>query len=245
MTDSWAPSASPTFSPVDLDSVLHFDVHDPQLPAAYARDGVVIIDGALSAGEVDEISRNVERYRTHMLPGVPSDWVRYVGDGVVSGMYYMERVDPYFEGLSAHPGLQGIVEAVSGVQASPMGVETFDKPAELGSPALPHQDGVYFLGTPTRIAHIWLPLDPVGPANGAMWYWPGTHRHEIGRHVPTDDPWLVQLDPELVAQLPAPRIATLSPGSVILHHDRIVHASPPNTSEASRRALAIAWQLAL
>ncbi|MDQ1102851.1 phytanoyl-CoA dioxygenase family protein [Nocardioides zeae] len=231
--------------PAHLEQIAHLDPRDPLVPEVFERDGVVVLDGVLTEREVARIERNVERYRKHMLAALPEDWVRRVGDDVVSGMYFMERVDPFFKGLGEDPVLRALVEVVTGARAHPMGVETFDKPAQVGSPALPHQDGVYFAETSTRIAHVWLPLDPTDAGNGAMWYWPGSHRGEILPHVPTDDPWLVQVDPDTVAMLPAPRLAALRPGSVIIHHDRIVHASPPNASPQSRRAVAIAWQLDL
>lgn len=234
-----------TYQSTELERLAAISADAPDIAMWYARDGVVVVSDVLSRDWVDDIRRNVERYRRFMIASVPQDWVRREADGTVSGMYFMERVDPYFAELRANPHLTGLIERVTGLAATPMGVETFDKPAFVGSASLPHQDGIYFAETTTRIVHIWLPLDDVTAGNGGMRYWPGSHHAGIRTHVPTADPWLVQLSAEEVASLPPPKVAELPTGSVIVHHDRVVHASPENPSPFPRRAVAISWSLAL
>jgi hypothetical protein len=217
--------------------------HDPGITGRYEADGVVAVRDVLSRAEVDELAHNVERYRRWVLPAVPADWVRREADGTVRGMYYVDQADPYFHAFGQRADLRALVEGVTGCRAEFTGLETFDKPARVGSPALPHQDGVYFEGTPTRLAHVWLPLEVAERANGAMLYWVGTHHNGLVEHAPTEDPYLRAIPDHVVAALPAPCVAELEPGSAVVHCDRIVHASPPNRSPQSRRAVVLAWTL--
>ena len=214
-----------------------------EVDRAFHQDGYAVIDGLLTPAEVAELSRNLERYRTYIAPRVPRpDWVRRTANGTISGMYFLERVDPFFAEFGARPHL---VAAASRLFQAPMrfeGAESFDKPAGIGPAAVPHQDAVYFRGTGERFMHLWVPLDPADLANGAMLYWGGSHRAGLVEHLPiAGDPDLVGIPDRIVEALEPPRAGVLSPGQLIAHGDLVIHASNPNTSGRGRRAVALVY----
>ncbi|MEU4745206.1 phytanoyl-CoA dioxygenase family protein [Actinosynnema sp. NPDC023658] len=216
---------------------------DPALRPRYAEHGFVTCSGLLSADEVAELDRNVERYRRHIAPRLPrADWVNRGPDGVIRNMYFLERVDPFFAAYGERAGLLDLVALVTGREPRYLGAETFDKPARTGTPSLPHQDGIYFEGRTTRLVHIWIPLDTADATNGALLYWPGSHTQGLLEHRPIDgDPYLGAIPDETVAALGRPALAAVHPGDAVLHHDRVVHASNPNRSPAGRRAVALGY----
>lgn len=218
------------------------DRADPALERHFAENGVVLVRDALPLADVAELERHVERYRKWLLPAVPADWARYEPDGTVRGMYFMNRVDPWFAGFGEREDLADLARTVSGRAVKFDAIETFDKPARVGSSSLIHQDGIYFEGTDIRVLHIWIPLEEASYDNGAVQYWPGTHR-ELLPHEATGDPHLRAITADAAASLPDPLIAEVGPGSVSIHHDRVVHASPANTSGRPRRAVLVAWRL--
>ncbi len=222
------------------------DARDPELPAIFDRDGFVVVEGVLTATGVREILANVERYRRFIAPHLPlQDWVRRGADGTISNMYFLKRVDPYFEALGARPQLLDFATWVLNTALSYDDAETFDKPPGSGPAAVPHQDGIYFETTSERLAHLWIPFERADAANGAMLYWPGSHRRGLMAHYRiAGDPELGGLPDELIAELGPPSVAVVRPGQLILHGDRVVHASNPNLSSASRRAIALCYSVA-
>jgi phytanoyl-CoA hydroxylase len=229
-----------------VEEAVVYDARDPELPAIFSRDGFVVVEGALSEAEVREILANVERYRRFIAPHLPlQDWVRRGPDDAISNMYFLKRVDPYFEALGDRPELLDLACRIVNLGLSYDDAETFDKPPGSGPAAVPHQDGIYFESTSERLAHLWIPFDLADAGNGAMLYWPGSHRRGLVEHYRlAGDPDLGGIPDELVAELGPPTIAVVKPGQLIVHGDRVVHASNPNLSSASRRAIALCYSVA-
>src|SRR5262249_30243446 len=188
--------------------------------------GFVVVDGLFSAAELREITKRIESYRRHVAPRHPrEDWVRREVDGSVGNMYSIEQVDPFFEDLGNQPKLLEMVARLTGRPMRFGSVESFDKPPFSGSPAIPHQDGIYFDGKEDRQVHIWLPLEAATRDNGAMIYWPGSQRQGLLDHYRIrGGEYLVAIPDELAVPLGPPLVALVEPMQAIIHGDRVVHA---------------------
>jgi phytanoyl-CoA hydroxylase len=221
-----------------------YDRDSQELGDVYADQGVVLVADVLDDQEVGELAQNIERYRRWMLPAVPHDWARYEADGTVRTIHYLDRVDPWFERFGKREDFRLLVERATRCAAEFSSLETFNKPPHVGSASLVHQDGVYFDGTSVSIFHMWIAVDAATGENGALLYWPGTHRRGL---LPVEevagDPYLKTIAPAVVDELGPPRVAELGPGSAALHSGLVVHASPPNTSSRPRRAISLAYKL--
>ena len=57
-----------------------------------------------------------------------------------------------------------------------LGVETFNKPARIGSAVPAHQDNAYFCQSPPDVLTVWIAMDPVTEANGPVFYERGSHK---------------------------------------------------------------------
>lgn len=223
------------------------DVHNidsPDLPAVFQRDGVVLVRDLLSAAQVTDVRRNITRYRKWLVQALPDDWSRTEPDGTLRGMYFLERVDPYFAELGNRPRFTEIVTRITGRTARFASMETFHKPARVGSASLVHQDGAYYVGTSIVGVNMWIALDEADRTNGALTYWPGSHRDGPRPHsgIP-DDPYFKAMPPDAVAALGEPTYAELPPGWAAFHHDMIVHGSAANRSDRDRLALAATYTL--
>jgi phytanoyl-CoA hydroxylase len=66
-----------------------------------------------------------------------------------------------------------------------VGVETFNKPARIGSGVPYHQDNAYFCQSPPDMLTVWIAIDAVTEANGPVFFVKGSHRpacpHETQR----------------------------------------------------------------
>ncbi|MFI7503309.1 phytanoyl-CoA dioxygenase family protein [Streptomyces sp. NPDC049687] len=222
------------------------DVHSDELHTAFERDGVVLVRDLLGPDEVAEVRRNIARYRKWLLPALPDDWQRREPDGTLRGMYFLERVDPYFAGFGEDERFCGLVERITGRSATFASIETFHKPALIGSPSLVHQDGVYYQGTDIVGVNMWIALDPATRANGALKYWPGSHRRGLRPHGGVaGDRYFQAMLPDAVEAMGPPVVAELPPGWAAFHHDMTVHGSDANTSGEARLALAATYTLAM
>ena len=104
-----------------------------------------------------------------------------------------------------------------------------------------HQDLAYFHVDGEQVCTVWIPLDPVDAANGAVRYVRGSHRDRTsfrpnvfvtteslpgteGVDVPdhTDDPALVHFD--------------TAPGDIVVHHARTIHGAFANTTPIGHAA---------
>ncbi len=90
----------------------------------------------------------------------------------------------------------------------------------------------------------WVAFTPANAGNGAMQVIPGTHKIDQIPHRDTFDKHnLLTRGQEVAVDVDASKAVTitLEPGEMSLHHVRLVHGSPPNTSSDRRIGFAIRY----
>ena len=122
------------------------------------------------------------------------------------------------------------------------GVETFSKPARIGSGVPYHQDNAYFCQTPPDVLTVWIAIDPVTEANGAVYFLRGSHRRGT---LPTK-PSGVRGNSIGLSQIPSTPLAeqfcaTLEPGDATIHHCEVIHHSAPNRTDQARLGLLLVY----
>jgi ectoine hydroxylase-related dioxygenase (phytanoyl-CoA dioxygenase family) len=114
-------------------------------------------------------------------------------------------------------------------------VETFNKPARVGSGVPYHQDNAYFCQTPPDMLTVWIAIDPVTEVNGPVFFVKGLHHQGMrptkpsgvrGNSIGLADAPEVPFDKQFCA--------LLAPGDATIHHCETVHHSAPNTTDQSR-----------
>jgi phytanoyl-CoA hydroxylase len=213
----------------------------PELSAAFAEHGVVVISGLFSAKKIEQLKTLVEHYRATIAPHLPPQLVRREHDGTIRQMLDIDIAEPRFAAFGRTRPLRSLASVLSNRSVSFASVETFDKPARVGRAGIIHQDAIYLVGRPVELVTLWVPLDPADEENGCMRYWPGSHRTLLP-HVPlAGTPGMMRVDPRVEKRLPRPISAPVLPGDAIAHAHRTMHESGPNRSERPRRALSIAY----
>jgi ectoine hydroxylase-related dioxygenase (phytanoyl-CoA dioxygenase family) len=122
-------------------------------------------------------------------------------------------------------------------------VETFNKPARVGSGVPYHQDNAYFCRTPPDMLTVWIAIDAVTQANGPVFFVKGSHRggvqptkpsgvrgNSIGMAEPCTSPLTDQF------------CGLLNPGDATIHHCNTIHHSAPNTTDHSRLGLLLVYR---
>lgn len=204
--------------------------------ADYERAGVALVRGFLSIEEVRAIRDELDRYIREDLDQRPVDARTLEADEkTVRNLWRLELHNPFFRDFAAREDLRNLIAPL--VKGEPVlaGVETFNKPARIGSGVPPHQDNAYFCQTPPDMLTVWIAIDAVTEANGPVTYVKGSHRHGS---LPTK-PSGVRGNSIGLAEMPEVGegdllVGLLEPGDATIHHCDTIHYSAPNTTEHSR-----------
>jgi phytanoyl-CoA hydroxylase len=202
----------------------------------YERDGVALVRGFLSPDEVGAIREELDRYIREELESKPADARTLESDEkTVRNLWRLEVHNEFFREFAARRDLRDLIAPLVKGEPVPAGVETFNKPARIGSGVPPHQDNAYFCQTPPDMLTVWIAIDAVTEANGPVTYVKGSHR--LGP-LPTK-PSGVRGNSIGLAGMPEAGegdllVALLAPGDATIHHCNTIHYSSPNTTDHPR-----------
>lgn len=204
--------------------------------ADYERDGVALVRGLLSPEEVRAIRDELDRYIREDLASKPVDARTLEADETtVRNLWRLEIHNEFFRDFAAREDLRSLIGPLVKGEAVLSGVETFNKPARIGSGVPPHQDNAYFCQTPPDMLTVWIAIDAVTEANGPVTYVKGSHR--LGP-LPTK-PSGVRGNSIGLAGMPETSeedliVALLEPGDATIHHCDTIHYSAPNSTDHPR-----------
>jgi len=195
----------------------------------FDRDGIVIVDGIWSEERLTQIEEEAKRLRAELE--VPSHIVQNPhrnSDLFLSG-FRDERV-------------VSITEKLVGGVAHGLQSQLF-----LGVPDAegyaPHQDAFFTRAPNGTMLTFWTALEDVGPENGGLYYYPGSH---LGDLFPVDPPERPEIDPDQdphvarqSAVMPEGKFekhdVRLTRGQVLIINGYCVHGSYDNTSRDRTR----------
>jgi ectoine hydroxylase-related dioxygenase (phytanoyl-CoA dioxygenase family) len=215
-----------------------------EIQQRYEREGCVRVRSFWGADTLDEVRRELGRYEREIVPGLPEADRTLEPDGrTVRNLWRMERHDTYFDRLARGPEVLGLVRGLVRGEPVLMAVETFHKPARVGSGVPPHQDNAYFCQTPPDALTVWVALDAVTTANGPVFYLKGSHRGGTRAHRPSgvagNSMGLATIPPREEADV---FCGLLDPGDALIHHCETIHWSEPNRTDHPRRGLLMVFR---
>tara|TARA_Y100001934_G_C12248739_1_gene724007 strand:- start:437 stop:1267 length:831 start_codon:yes stop_codon:yes gene_type:complete len=143
--------------------------------------------------------------------------------------------------FSCHPGILDVVEDLIGPNIYALSSRFWMKPGRDGSYVSWHQDSAYFGLEPNELVTVWLALTDSTPENGCVRVIPGTHTGEIYSHVETYDEKNLLARGQSIEKIDDSGAAdlVLKAGQFSCHHERIVHGSNPNETDAMRIGVGI------
>jgi phytanoyl-CoA hydroxylase len=148
---------------------------------------------------------------------------------------------PAVRALVYDPRLAAIAAHLAGVS----GLRCWHDQALFKSPWAPqtswHLDDPFWSFDHPQAITVWVALDEATPANGCLYYLPGTHRQARYDHTPIGSQigGLFQQYPEW-SQI-TPVAAPVPAGGAVFHNGLTAHAAGCNLSGKPRRAMTMAW----
>ncbi|MCR6636589.1 phytanoyl-CoA dioxygenase family protein [Devosia sp.] len=225
-------------------------MQDPltSLKSDFDRDGFIAIKPLFDASKMAEINREFDRYVESCVPEMMDTEVFYEekgAKGTLKQMQNMQHYDAYFRDLLETDTIRELAESMLGEKARAVNLEYFNKPAGIGKPTPPHQDGYYFHFNPPAAVTGWLALERVDPENGCIHYVRGSHKNEgyrphgrseiLGFSQGITDFGTTDDKANTVA-FPG------DAGTFLMHHSKTIHWAGPNTSPTrARRALGFVY----
>jgi phytanoyl-CoA hydroxylase len=219
-------------------------MHSDDLIQSYEKDGCVRVRGFVDSDTLVVVRRELVRYERDIVPGLPAGDRTFEADGkTVRNLWRMEQHDPYFKQLAQRPNVLAFVRELVHGEPVLMAVETFNKPARVGSGVPPHQDNAYFCQNPPDALTIWIAIDAATEANGPIFYLKGSKRNGTLPHRPSgvagNSMGLAQMPPHEDADVFR---GTLDPGDALIHHCETIHWSAPNKTDHPRCGLLMVFR---
>ncbi|MBL9180257.1 MAG: phytanoyl-CoA dioxygenase family protein [Verrucomicrobiaceae bacterium] len=213
-------------------------------PADYERDGVILIRNFLSAVEVAVVRTELDRYVREDLASKPLDARTLERDEeTVRNLWRLEQHNAFFRQLGERADIKAVIAPLVHGEPVLCGVETFNKPARVGSGVPYHQDNAYFCQTPPDMLTVWIAIDAVTEANGPVFFVKGSHKGGMlptkpsgvrGNSIGMAAPSSVPLDEQYCG--------LLGPGDATIHHCQTIHHSAPNTTGHPRLGLLLVYR---
>ena len=207
-------------------------IRTPRLAPAqvetYRREGYLIItDPIFSEDKFQRLKAHFEEKLERLPPEIRPE-----------AMDVPHFTDPaLFEWLLADEVLD-IVEPILGPDIALWSSHFICKPKGDGKRVPWHEDSAYWKTAlqPMEVVTVWLALDPSTTANGCMYVVPRTHDDGYSQYVPVDTKQNV-FHSEITPSKMRDKLAVpceLQPNQASLHNARLIHGSPPNTSNLRR-----------
>lgn len=226
------------------------DSNADDLRASFMTDGYVFLPGFLGKEDLDLLYENLARFLSEVMPTMPSEHVFFEDKSKPETLKQLQHIwqyDPWFDGIFSSGRFCDLAQALLADDVVPKNFQWFNKPAHIGAPTPPHQDGYYFMIEPCEAVTMWLALEDVDEENGCVRYIPGSHKHGMRPHGRTKTLGFSQeitdygSPEEMAIEIPFPAKA----GDLLVHHALTVHRADGNQSETrSRKALGFIYYAA-
>ena len=215
-----------------------------QILADYQKDGVVRIAQLFSGDRLTKIREQIASYVRDIAPQLEASEVTFEADGTTArNLWRMEKHSPFFAEIARAPEVLNLIRPLLRGEPVNLGVETFNKPARIGSAVPPHQDNAYFCQSPPDVLTVWIAIDPATEANGPVFYQRGSHRKGVLPHAPSG----VKGNSFGLAEkfeFSNALVGLLEPGDALIHHCQTIHYSEPNRTEFPRCGLLMVYRAA-
>jgi len=217
----------------------------------YREQGYLVVEGLLTAEEVQQVRQRTEDLISGAVPGYPMEDIELepgaerVELATVRKLNRPADNDPVFLAHAGHPRILSIVESMIGPDIKLYNSQCFMKPP--GGVEKPyHQDSAYFAIEPMDLVTCWTALDDVTLEKGPMYVIPGSHRQGVLDH---SQPWVVRdrrdkQVPDAALDRGRETPLLMPAGGCSFHHSLLLHRSTPNRSTTSRRGLAVHYMSA-
>lgn len=220
---------------------------DDEALRTYSERGFLEVRDFVAGLLLDELIENVQRFIGEIVPGMPPEHAFYEDKSAADSLKQVQNMgdyDPWFYDLLTKGAFREVAEKLLAGPVVPKNLQYFSKPAGIGRPTPPHQDGYYFMLDPCDAITMWFALDRIDEENGCVRYVKGSHVRGMRPHARTQTLGFSQGITDYPSQEDSEfEVAVLADAGDLLVHDAMtIHRADGNVSaDRSRRALGFVY----
>jgi hypothetical protein len=209
----------------------------------FDQNGYIFCKSFLNTATVAEINDRLLGFIAAKIWTLPREHVFLEKVDDPNSLKQIQRLheyDEFFGRLMNQGAPRKLAEELLGTEVRCVNMQYFNKPAGIGQPTPPHQDGYYFKLEPCEALTMWMALEPVDEENGCVRYVKGSHKKEMRHHDATGTLGFSQgivdfpTDEDTANEIAFPA----EPGDLLAHHALTIHRANGNQSKTrSRKAL--------
>ena len=213
----------------------------------FDEKGFTVLRQFFEPSEIVKLKSKINEYIEKIAPQLPEDKVFYEDNknaNSIKQLFDISDYDPFFQSVLNGSKVEEMAQILLGEKTSKGFVEYFNKPAGVGKPTPPHQDGFYFKLSPPNALTFWIPLEDVDEENGCLRYVAGSHKRGMRPHGRTQTLGFSQgivdygTEEDLKNEIAIPAQAS----DVLVHHGMTIHRADANTSTSrSRKVLGLVY----
>lgn len=191
--------------------------------------------------EITQAQSEVDHFMKHGAKTLTGRDINLAGTQVNS-IHRLQK-SRWVDGILNSQSMKDFVTPFLNDEPEPRKSELFAKPAHAGLPAPPHQDNYLFCVEGGNALTIWVALDRSTSANGALYYYEGSHLVGLVPHEKSFAPGTSQQVAKSVDLARFRKVVPeLEPGDALVHHSEIIHGSEPNKSNTPRRGWTLQYK---
>ncbi len=206
----------------------------------FVKDGYIFFPGFLSADEIKLVQQKISEFIKTKVADMDDKEVYYEDISDISTLKQLQHLfkyDPFFFDMIFGSRFEKLASILLDDSVEGKNIQYFNKPAIIGKPTPPHQDGYYFMLEPNEAVTMWMALEPVDEENGCVRYIKSSHLEGMRPHRKTTTLGFSQgiadygkFESE-VDEVFYPTQA----GDLLVHHSLTIHRADGNTSENRTR----------
>lgn len=207
---------------------------------SYQENGFLTFENILTHAECDELLARLEYIVTEKPAGISIQVEPSMqGTAEASKVEHVRKVsdlvahDQVYGRIARKPAIIEKAQAILGEKILLFRDVVMVKPAHHGSAKPYHQDNAYWNVEPMDLCSVWIALEDATLENGCMRLVRGSHQEGLIQHEHLEDFMVTDDKVDYSREVAAP----LKKGGALFFHSLLLHATSPNTSDHSRRAM--------
>ena len=220
------------FKEKDLNKIVRF----------YNTKGWVKIPGFLDKKELNSIKKKINSFLESSKKNYNGRDINYANSNEINSFHKMHDLS-WVKKISKKKKILNFIKLFLDSEPELRASELFAKPKMVGLPAPIHQDNFYWKVKNNNALTVWVALCSSDSKNGGVFYFNGSHKKGVFKHVPSFAKGSSQKVKNLKALKKFKKTTPiLKPGDALIHHVLVAHGSKKNTSQRPRRGWTLQYK---
>ncbi len=208
----------------------------------YKTNGWVKVNKFLNKRELIRIQKKINHFLSSSKKNYSGRDINYASSNEINSFHKMHDLK-WVKNFSKRKKMKDFIKLFLNSEPELRASELFAKPKKVGLPAPVHQDNFYWKVKNNNALTVWVALCSSDSKNGGVFYFNGSHKKGVFKHVPSFAKGSSQKVKNLRALEKLKKSTpALKPGDALIHHVLVAHGSKKNNSNRPRRGWTLQYK---